>query len=231
MKGSQLAIEFSGVSCKATREVNPILVLLANEGRVRCNVGPTVPVMLIHSTMIAMSPKSGEVGAAVKYLRGLASGGALHALVKLNHPGTIANDVEEEFEVKHADHSPSRTGLLHAIAIAKGLHDIARFGRPLGEQIVEPTLLKVGQLEATPRYTGLGISVKMVKISENWGPGPWPREAEKVRHGGPAKRKSKSSLCSLDLILSQTASSAMSWSSRSTLTMSQSVNWMPTARR
>jgi hypothetical protein len=110
-----------------------------------------VLILLFHSFVIAMGLEGREVGVAVEYLRGLASGSAIHALIKLNHPGTFADKVEEALELKHADRPPPRNRLLHAIAIAKGLHDIACFGCPLGQQVVEPNLLKVVGLEAASK--------------------------------------------------------------------------------
>ena len=82
---------------------------------------------LFHPFMIAMGLERREVGAAVEYLRGLASAGTIHALIKLNDPGSFADEVEEALELKHADRPSPRNGLLHAIAIAEALHDIACF--------------------------------------------------------------------------------------------------------
>ena len=108
-------------------------------------------ILLFHSFVIAMGLEGREVGVAVEYLRGLASGSAIHALIKLNHPGTFADKVEEALELKHADRPHPRNRLPHAIAIAKGLHDIACFGCPLGQQVVKPNLLKVVGLEAASK--------------------------------------------------------------------------------
>jgi len=73
--------------------------------------------------MIAMGLEIRAVGVAVEHLRGLASAGTIHALIKLNDPGTFADEVEEALELKHADRPSPRNGLLRDSMISHASAD------------------------------------------------------------------------------------------------------------